>query len=179
MLSAGYFRIRNALPGPVWTYPISYVAFHTYSIKACIQVYSFIKLHIWNYICWPASYLCVRITIPCNHGLLAPGQKQFWEKSYLLSYLAFRWNLWKPCLELYYIIFKIFHLFSWHRDSWRMNTLGLPSLLGRSGPFLAIRLSRVRMTSHLKVIPSGGIYWCCFSWLLDIDFSCSCCYIFV
>ncbi|GAY59731.1 hypothetical protein CUMW_196750 [Citrus unshiu] len=36
MLSAGYFRIRNALPGPVWTYPISYVAFHTYSIKACI-----------------------------------------------------------------------------------------------------------------------------------------------
>lgn len=34
MLSAGYFRIRNALPGPVWTYPISYIAFHTYSIQA-------------------------------------------------------------------------------------------------------------------------------------------------
>lgn len=34
MLSAGYFRIRSALPRPVWMYPISYVAFHTY----CIQV---------------------------------------------------------------------------------------------------------------------------------------------
>ncbi|KAF2292174.1 hypothetical protein GH714_014774 [Hevea brasiliensis] len=34
MLSAGYLRIRNALPGPVWTYPISYIAFHTYSIQA-------------------------------------------------------------------------------------------------------------------------------------------------
>lgn len=34
MLSAGYFRIRNALPGPVWTYPISYISFHTYSIQA-------------------------------------------------------------------------------------------------------------------------------------------------
>lgn len=34
MLSAGYFRIRNALPKPVWTYPISYIAFHTYSLQA-------------------------------------------------------------------------------------------------------------------------------------------------
>ncbi|XP_037493731.1 ABC transporter G family member 3 isoform X2 [Jatropha curcas] len=35
MLSAGYFRIRNALPGPMWTYPVSYIAFHTYSIQTC------------------------------------------------------------------------------------------------------------------------------------------------
>ncbi|KAH7561096.1 hypothetical protein JRO89_XS10G0173500 [Xanthoceras sorbifolium] len=41
MLSAGYFRIRNALPGPVWTYPVSYIAFHTYSIQACILSISF------------------------------------------------------------------------------------------------------------------------------------------
>ncbi|KAL6967178.1 ATP-binding cassette sub- G member 3 [Sarracenia purpurea var. burkii] len=34
MLSAGYFRIRSALPGPVWMYPLSYIAFHTYSIQA-------------------------------------------------------------------------------------------------------------------------------------------------
>ncbi|CAH2041688.1 unnamed protein product [Thlaspi arvense] len=34
MLSAGYFRSRSALPGPVWMYPISYIAFHTYSIQA-------------------------------------------------------------------------------------------------------------------------------------------------
>jgi len=33
MLSAGYFRIRNALPGPVWMYPMSYISFHTYSIQ--------------------------------------------------------------------------------------------------------------------------------------------------
>lgn len=33
MLSAGFFRIRNALPGPVWMYPMSYIAFHTYSIQ--------------------------------------------------------------------------------------------------------------------------------------------------
>lgn len=34
MLVGGYFRIRDALPGPVWTYPLSYVAFHTYAIQA-------------------------------------------------------------------------------------------------------------------------------------------------
>ncbi|KAJ0021061.1 hypothetical protein Pint_32091 [Pistacia integerrima] len=37
MLSAGYFRIRNALPRPVWTYPISYIAFHTYSIQGLLE----------------------------------------------------------------------------------------------------------------------------------------------
>ncbi|KAI4322302.1 hypothetical protein L6164_022010 [Bauhinia variegata] len=37
MLSAGYFRIRNALPGPVWMYPLSYIAFHTYSIKGLLE----------------------------------------------------------------------------------------------------------------------------------------------
>ncbi|KAE9600588.1 hypothetical protein Lal_00045963 [Lupinus albus] len=37
MLSAGYFRIRNALPEPVWTYPLSYIAFHTYSIQGLLE----------------------------------------------------------------------------------------------------------------------------------------------
>ncbi|KAJ0502868.1 putative ABC-type sulfate transporter [Helianthus annuus] len=37
MLSAGYFRIRSALPGPVWMYPVSYVAFHTYSIQGLLE----------------------------------------------------------------------------------------------------------------------------------------------
>lgn len=37
MLSAGYFRIRSALPGPVWMYPISYIAFHTYSIQGLLE----------------------------------------------------------------------------------------------------------------------------------------------
>ncbi|KAJ8751513.1 hypothetical protein K2173_016743 [Erythroxylum novogranatense] len=37
MLSAGYFRIRNALPRPVWMYPVSYIAFHTYSIQGILE----------------------------------------------------------------------------------------------------------------------------------------------
>lgn len=37
MLSAGYFRIRDALPRPLWTYPISYIAFHTYSIQGLLE----------------------------------------------------------------------------------------------------------------------------------------------
>ncbi|XP_044506851.1 ABC transporter G family member 3-like isoform X2 [Mangifera indica] len=37
MLSAGYLRIHSALPKPVWTYPISYIAFHAYSIQGILE----------------------------------------------------------------------------------------------------------------------------------------------
>ncbi|KAK6776639.1 hypothetical protein RDI58_027640 [Solanum bulbocastanum] len=37
MLSAGFLRIRSSLPGPVWMYPISYIAFHTYSIQGLLE----------------------------------------------------------------------------------------------------------------------------------------------
>lgn len=37
MLSAGFLRIRSALPGPVWMYPVSYIAFHTYSIQGLLE----------------------------------------------------------------------------------------------------------------------------------------------
>ncbi|XP_049410090.1 ABC transporter G family member 3 [Solanum stenotomum] len=37
MLSAGFFRIRSALPRPAWMYPISYIAFHTYSIQGLLE----------------------------------------------------------------------------------------------------------------------------------------------
>ncbi|KAK8678993.1 hypothetical protein V6N13_144466 [Hibiscus sabdariffa] len=37
MLAAGYFRIRNELPRTVWTYPLSYIAFHTYSIQGLLE----------------------------------------------------------------------------------------------------------------------------------------------
>ncbi|XP_019242164.1 PREDICTED: ABC transporter G family member 3-like, partial [Nicotiana attenuata] len=37
MLSAGFFRIRSALPGPVWMYPMSYIAFYTYSIQGLLE----------------------------------------------------------------------------------------------------------------------------------------------
>lgn len=33
MLAAGHFRIRSALPKPVWTYPFAYISFHTYAIQ--------------------------------------------------------------------------------------------------------------------------------------------------
>uniref|UniRef100_A0A7N0UT11 ABC transporter domain-containing protein n=1 Tax=Kalanchoe fedtschenkoi TaxID=63787 RepID=A0A7N0UT11_KALFE len=37
MLSAGYLRIRNSMPGPAWKYPLSYIAFHTYSIQGILE----------------------------------------------------------------------------------------------------------------------------------------------
>ncbi|GKV08358.1 hypothetical protein SLEP1_g19998 [Rubroshorea leprosula] len=37
MLAAGYFRIRNQLSVPFWMYPISYIAFHTYSIQGLLE----------------------------------------------------------------------------------------------------------------------------------------------
>ncbi|TYI80842.1 hypothetical protein E1A91_D05G114200v1 [Gossypium mustelinum] len=37
MLAAGYFRIRSKLPGPVWTHPLSDIAFHTYSIQGLLE----------------------------------------------------------------------------------------------------------------------------------------------
>ncbi|KAL5717002.1 ATP-binding cassette sub- G member 3 [Ranunculus cassubicifolius] len=37
MLVAGYFRMRDELPAPVWTYPFSYLAFHTYSIQGLLE----------------------------------------------------------------------------------------------------------------------------------------------
>ncbi|KAK8596502.1 hypothetical protein V6N13_001124 [Hibiscus sabdariffa] len=37
MLSAGYLRIRSELPRPVWKYPLSYIAFHTYSIQGILE----------------------------------------------------------------------------------------------------------------------------------------------
>lgn len=37
MLSAGYLRIRNELPRPMWKYPLSYIAFHTYSIQGLLE----------------------------------------------------------------------------------------------------------------------------------------------
>lgn len=33
MLLSGYFRLTKDLPNPVWRYPISYIAFHTYGIQ--------------------------------------------------------------------------------------------------------------------------------------------------
>ncbi|KAL2938433.1 ABC transporter G family member 3 [Bienertia sinuspersici] len=37
MLSAGYYRIRSDMPGSIWTYPLSYIAFHTYSIQGLLE----------------------------------------------------------------------------------------------------------------------------------------------
>ncbi|KAH8962857.1 hypothetical protein BDL97_05G123400 [Sphagnum fallax] len=37
LLLAGYFRLADDLPKPVWTYPISYLSFYTYSIQGLLQ----------------------------------------------------------------------------------------------------------------------------------------------
>ncbi|GJV58043.1 ABC transporter G family member 3, partial [Tanacetum coccineum] len=37
MLSAGFFRIRSSLPRTVWMYPVSYIAFHTFSIQGILE----------------------------------------------------------------------------------------------------------------------------------------------
>lgn len=37
MLVAGYFRLRDELPKPVWKYPVSYLAFHTYAIEGLLE----------------------------------------------------------------------------------------------------------------------------------------------
>ena len=33
MLVAGYFRKRETLPYAVWTYPLSFISFHTYTVQ--------------------------------------------------------------------------------------------------------------------------------------------------
>ncbi|KAM0885838.1 hypothetical protein ACQ4PT_030088 [Festuca glaucescens] len=33
MLVAGYFRIREAIPSPVWNYPLSYISLHTHAVQ--------------------------------------------------------------------------------------------------------------------------------------------------
>lgn len=37
MLVAGYFRLRDELPRPIWKYPLSYLAFHTYAIEGLLE----------------------------------------------------------------------------------------------------------------------------------------------
>ncbi|KAL6909336.1 hypothetical protein ACP4OV_001617 [Aristida adscensionis] len=37
MLVAGYFRIRETLPYPVWTYPLSFISFHTYAVQGLVE----------------------------------------------------------------------------------------------------------------------------------------------
>ena len=33
MLVAGYFQIREAMPSPVWSYPLSYISLHTFAVQ--------------------------------------------------------------------------------------------------------------------------------------------------
>ncbi|GKV01271.1 hypothetical protein SLEP1_g13836 [Rubroshorea leprosula] len=37
MLAAGYFRIRSQFTGPIRMYPLSYIAFHTYSVQGLLE----------------------------------------------------------------------------------------------------------------------------------------------
>jgi hypothetical protein len=37
LLVAGYFRLGDELPKPVWTYPVSYLSFYTYAIQGLLE----------------------------------------------------------------------------------------------------------------------------------------------
>jgi len=37
MLVAGYFRKRETLPYAVWTYPLSFISFHTYTVQGLVE----------------------------------------------------------------------------------------------------------------------------------------------
>ncbi|KAK3145410.1 hypothetical protein QOZ80_3BG0252500 [Eleusine coracana subsp. coracana] len=37
MLVAGYFRVRESLPYPLWNYPLSFISFHTYIIQGLLE----------------------------------------------------------------------------------------------------------------------------------------------
>ncbi|TVU44252.1 hypothetical protein EJB05_03688 [Eragrostis curvula] len=37
MLVAGYFRTRESLPYPVWTYPLSFISFHAYVVQGLLE----------------------------------------------------------------------------------------------------------------------------------------------
>lgn len=67
MLAAGHFKIRNALPKPIWTYPLAYISFHTYSIEVYLHIQNTIeKKKIFassrgNYLDIIAYFECFRV----------------------------------------------------------------------------------------------------------------------
>lgn len=75
MLSAGYFRIRSDLPGPIWAHPMSYIAFHTYSIQASICFPSLIDLFSFSFpLCYLNSIYLSNSGIHVGHGLMSECQ---------------------------------------------------------------------------------------------------------
>ena len=54
MLVAGFFRLPNDMPKPIWRYPMSYLSFHTYAMQVSKVLYN---LH--TKLCFLAlSYIC-------------------------------------------------------------------------------------------------------------------------
>ena len=185
MLSAGFFRIRSALPRPVWMYPISYIAFHTYSIQACWTFYNIpFPLIVKNLIDggrFPRSAILTFPSDLChecrkNNLLLdffchsSSSSEMFVQKEVfviLLSKLLFSISIaiFDAAASIFMLVMMIdFDVLTFlcFRVCWRTSTLGLRSQLGRSGRSLAIRPSEARMTSLPTAILSGKIYWCCF-----------------
>jgi hypothetical protein len=39
MLTGGFFRLPDDIPKPVWTYPVSLMAFHSYANEVVLQCY--------------------------------------------------------------------------------------------------------------------------------------------
>lgn len=86
MLSAGYFRIRSTLPEPVWKYPLSYIAFHTYSIQ----------VHSWFYHFHP-------VLLRLNYNLRFAS---ITEEIFFLPQFRINWLLLRKILFLLYVWFE-------------------------------------------------------------------------
>ena len=57
MLVAGYFRKRETLPYAVWTYPLSFISFHTYTVQVISCGYADFGMW-WELYIWPGKEIC-------------------------------------------------------------------------------------------------------------------------
>jgi hypothetical protein len=44
MLVAGFFRLLEEIPEPIWRFPLSYVSYHTYALRVRIINPSWLEL---------------------------------------------------------------------------------------------------------------------------------------
>nr|KAJ0198817.1 hypothetical protein LSAT_V11C600315920 [Lactuca sativa] len=83
MLSAGYFRIRSALPRLVWMYPLSYITFHTFSIQGILEnEYSGVSFAVGE-MRTVSGYQALE-----NVYDVSPNEHSKWKNLYILSFMA-------------------------------------------------------------------------------------------
>ncbi|CAN0916450.1 ABC transporter G family member 3 [Linum grandiflorum] len=83
MLSAGYFRIRNDLPGPFWTYPVSSIAFHTYSIQGLLENEYLVTTFAVGQVRTISGYQAIQSTFD-----ISPDRSAKWKNVMVLMVMA-------------------------------------------------------------------------------------------